>query len=110
VRSQLVSVLTCLHCEKRIIPGTPAEQQAAVKELTLNLSKLIAPVVTLDQGLDGDYGSPEEGMCIQTSTFKLPLDSLLSQPAPTSTSGPVERLSTSAGHPPPSPSRSSKHS
>jgi hypothetical protein len=108
VRSQLVSVLTCLHCEKRIIPGTPAEEQAAVKELTLNLSKVIAPVVTPDQGLNGGYGSPE-GMCTQTSTFTLPLDSLLSQ-APTRTSGPVERLSTSAGHPPPLASRYSKHS
>jgi hypothetical protein len=108
VRSQLVAVLTCLHCGKRIIPGTPAEQQAAVKELTLNLSKAIAPVVTPDQGLNGDYGSPE-GMCTPTSTFTFPLDSLLSQ-APTSTSGPVERLLTSVGHPSPSPSRSSKHS
>lgn len=71
---QLVAVLTCLHCEKRIISGTPAEHQAAVKELTLNLSKIITPVVTPDQGLDRENGS-SDGMYTQTSTFTLHLDS-----------------------------------
>ncbi|KAH6856481.1 hypothetical protein B0I37DRAFT_301774 [Chaetomium sp. MPI-CAGE-AT-0009] len=47
-RAQLLSVLTCLHCEGRITPE-PSTDHDAVKELALSISKLITPVVTQDQ-------------------------------------------------------------
>ncbi|KAK4151349.1 mitochondrial CCA tRNA nucleotidyltransferase [Chaetomidium leptoderma] len=52
-RDQLMSVLTCLRCEGRVIRGTPTDQDA-VKELARDIAKVIAPVVTQDQSPSRD--------------------------------------------------------
>ncbi|KAH6631935.1 hypothetical protein F5144DRAFT_489530 [Chaetomium tenue] len=48
VRTQLLSVLACLRCGDHITPE-PSIDYDAIKELALNIAKLIAPVVTQDQ-------------------------------------------------------------
>lgn len=57
-RDQLMSVLACLRCEGRVIRETPTDQDA-VKELARDIAKVIAPVVTQDQGSSIDNDSLE---------------------------------------------------
>jgi hypothetical protein len=61
VRNQLISLLTCLRCEGRITRGTPTDDQAAVKELAVNIAKIIAPVLAQDKP-PKETGDQPEGM------------------------------------------------
>lgn len=60
VRTQLVALLACLHCENRIVRSESTEQEA-VKELARNIAKIISPVVTTDERDDDQ--SKDAGKC-----------------------------------------------